>query len=96
MTTHTLEIATFNAEITPQFLTAREAAMSALAREFEGFVSSRLIKRADGSLADELVWTSRADAEAAVQRAPSIPDAAAYLGQINEFVSMEYAEIITS
>ena len=92
--THALEIATFRAEVTPAFLDAREGALSALARECEGFVSSRLLRRDDGTLADEVVWSSREAAERAAAQAPSMPQAAAYFAHITEVVSMEHAEIV--
>ena len=96
MDSHTLEIATFRADATPEFITTRQAAMEAIARTCEGFVSSRLLVRDDGALVDEVVWTSRAAAEAAAAQAPTIPEAAAYFGHITEVVSMEHATILAA
>lgn len=93
---HVLEIARFRADLTDEFLASRDAAMAAIANAFTGLVSQRLIKLDDGSLADELVWTSRDEALAAANAAPEIPAAAAYFGLIDEFVSMDHAEIVVA
>lgn len=92
---NTLEIARFRADPTEEFLAVRAEAMAALAARFAGFVSSRLIRNADGSLADEIVWTSREHAHAAAENAPSIPECGRYFGLITEVISMEHAEILT-
>lgn len=92
--THALETATFRAEVTPAFLAARDDAMTALAHECEGFVSSRLLRRDDGTLVDEVVWSSREAAEGAAAQAPSIPQATAYFAHLTEVVSMEHSEIV--
>ena len=92
----TLEIAKFRAEPSKEFLAARAAAISALSRECSGLVSTRLVRYDDDVLADEFVWRSRDEAEAAAERAPSIPEAGRYFGLIAEVVSMDHAEIIAS
>lgn len=70
--------------------------MAACARECEGFVSSRLLRRDDGTLADEVVWTSREAAQMAAAQVESIPQAARYFAHMNQMVSMEHAEIVVS
>lgn len=90
-----LETATFRAEITDDMLTARQEAMRAIARELEGFVSSRLIRKDDGTLADEVVWSSRESALNAAANALHIPEAVTYFSHLSEIISMEHAEILT-
>lgn len=92
----TLEIATFRAEITPEFLACRDAAMDAIAREFDGFISERLVQHDDGSLSDLIVWSSRSLAKDAAAKASSLPEAAAYFAMFTASISMEHAEIVGS
>jgi hypothetical protein len=94
MNTYALEIATFRAEPTPEFLAARATAMDTIARVCEGFVSSRLLSRDDGALVDEVVWATREAAEAGAEQVQTIPEAGAYFGHITEVVSMEHATIL--
>lgn len=89
-----LEIARFRADLTEEFFTARAGAMGALAAGCPGFVSSRLVRNADGSLTDEIVWTSREHAQAAAENAPSVPECRRYFGLIAEVISMDHAEIL--
>ena len=92
--THTLEIATFRATLSPAFLATRETAMSTLAAHYEGFLSSRLIVRDDGTASDQVVWASRAEAERAGAEAAGFAEVAAYFSQIDEVLSMEHADIV--
>ncbi|WP_203337348.1 hypothetical protein [Nocardioides limicola] len=89
-----LEIAKFKAEVTAEFIAARTQAMAAVARTYPGFLSSRLVRFDGDVLADEVVWASMEEAGAAAEGLPQMPEAAAYLALITEFVSMEHAEIV--
>lgn len=66
------------------FLRDRGAAIDALRERFAGLPDATLAELDDGTWVDVLRWRSRAEAVAAFEGLPSLPEAAAWAGLIGE------------
>lgn len=73
-------------------LSTRDAAIAAI-RELPGFVSAHLAQLEVERWVDVVLWRTRADALAAAEHAPGIPEIARHFEHIAEVAAMEHAEI---
>lgn len=72
-----------------------QANMHATLQQLPGFRSSSRLRGVDDPtlFADYILWTSRADAEAAATRLPSLPDAADFLSAIAEMLTFTHVDV---
>lgn len=80
----------------PEVREKRKVALEALRGEFPGLVSEQLVRLDEQTWMDLIVWDTRETADTVAERAPQIPEAAAYFAALDEVVSMEHAEIVHS
>lgn len=90
-----LEVVQFrvNPEKVDSLLAGRDQAIAALRNECPGLVSARLAHVEGDRWIDVLVWESRQLAEAAFERAPTIPILARWFENIAEVGACEHADI---
>lgn len=88
-----LVLFTVRPEEEEEFIAERPAMLAAMRSRFPGLEQAVLARRDDGSWLDVVVWTSRAEAEAAAAGMSDVPEAARWGSHIVTVERMEHAEV---
>jgi hypothetical protein len=74
-------------------LAERPAMIEALRRAFPGLRAAWLTRRDDGSWLDVILWSTRAEAEAAAEHVADVPEAKAWFRHIAQSHGVQHLDV---
>ena len=77
-----------------KLLAGRDQMIAAIRETFPGLIAASLARLDERAWIDVWQWESLEAAKAGAEGAPSVPEAAAMFGLIDEVLAMEHAEIL--
>src|ERR671924_1152333 len=93
--TPAFEFATFTVRDADEaaLLAERPAMIAALRDAFPGLLAAWLTRRDDGSWLDVILWSTRAEAEAAAEHVADVPEAKAWFRHIAQSHGVQHVDI---
>jgi hypothetical protein len=93
--TLTFELAQFAVRVEDEaaLLAERPEMIRALQRAFPGALAAWLTKQDDGTWLDVILWRSREEAEDAVQRIDTVPEAQSWFRHISHSMGVRHVEV---